>query len=378
MRISPAWIVVVLIGAWSIRPDGIATGAPEQAKGNSASAAEYDSMIAVVLAGTPTKSAPPVGGELDGPFGMAADGAGNFFIAEISGHRVRKLDAQGRLSTIAGTGVEGFAGDNGPALQAQFHGMHHLALAPNGDILVTDTWNNCLRKIDVHSGIITTIAGSGVKGFSGDGGPARRAQCGGLYCVAVDAPRNRLLLADLDNRRIRVVTLGDGKIDTLAGNGQAGVPADGSLAQHSPLLDPRAVACDGQGNVYILERGGHALRAVDLQGRIRTVAGTGRVGPAADDVAARAATFNGPKHLCVDGQGDVIIADTENHVIRKLLVRENRVVRVAGTGKLGSAGVGGSPRNVELNRPHGVFVDAQGAIYIVDSGNNRILKLQER
>jgi streptogramin lyase len=185
-------------------------------------------------------------------------------------------------------------------------------------------------------------------------------------------------LADLDNRRIRVVTLDDGKIDTLAGNGRRGVPVDGSLAKDNPLVDPRAVAGDAAGNVYILEREGHALRVVDPQGRIRTVAGTGRKGPAADEVAALQAMFNGPKHLCVDGRGDVIIADAENNVIRKLLVRQQRVLRVAGTGKQGSAGVGGPPREAELDRPHGVFVDSRGMLYIVDSGNDRILRLEKR
>jgi sugar lactone lactonase YvrE len=310
------------------------------------------------------------------PFGMDADRNGNLFIVEMTGNRVRRLDTKGRLSTVAGTGEKGYSGDGGPAAAAQFNGMHNLAVAPNGDIFLADTWNRRVRKIDGTTGIITTIAGTGAKGFSGDGGPADRAECGDMYCVTLDVPRNRLLLADLDNRRIRLVTLDDGKIDTLAGNGRRGVPADGSLAKESPLVDPRAVAADAAGNVYILERGGHALRVVDAQGRIRTVAGTGRKGPAADDVAALQTTFDGPKHLCVDGHGDVIIADAENHVIRKLLVREGRVVRLAGTGKQGSQGIGGPPRDAQLDRPHGVFVDPRGTLYIVDSGNNRVVKMK--
>jgi sugar lactone lactonase YvrE len=330
------------------------------------------------VAGSPAKGAKPVGGELRMPFGIDADRNGNLFIVELTGQRALKLDPNGRLSTIAGTGEKGSGGDGGPASRAQFNGMHHLAVTPGGDLLIADTWNRRVRRIDGRTGIITTIVGTGAKGFSGDGGPAARAECGDIYCVALDVPRNRLLLADLDNRRIRVVTLDDGKIDTLAGNGLRGVPADGSAAKESPLVDPRAVACDAAGNVYILERSGHALRVVDPQGRIRTVAGTGRKGPAADDVAALEATFNGPKHLCVDGHGDVIIADAENHVIRKTLVRQQRVIRVAGTGKQGTAGIGGPPRAAELRQPHGVFVDSRGTLYIVDSGNDRILKLEKR
>ena len=333
--------------------------------------------IAVVLAGAPAPGATAVGGPLRTPFALASVG-NDWLIAELTGQKVLKLDAQGRLTTFAGTGKKGSLGDGGPATQAEFNGMHHLLALPSGDVLIADTWNNRVRKIDARSGVIANLVGTGEKGFSGDGGPAAKSQCGGIYSIAFDPPRKRLLVTDLDNRRIRVVTLADGRIETLAGNGQKGTPADGALAREAPLVDPRAVACDAAGNVYILERGGNALRAVDLQGRIRTVAGAGRKGPPADDVAALQATFNGPKHICVDRQGDVIVADAENHVVVKLLVRQGRVVRIAGTGKRGSAGVGGSPLRLELNRPHGVFVDRDNRLYIVDSSNDRVLKIERR
>lgn len=334
--------------------------------------------VAVCAAAGPLRAVLVVGapGELSMPFAVDTDRAGNLYIAEMTGQKVRKFDTAGRLSDYAGTGAKGAAGDGGPAAAAHFNGMHHLAVAPNGDLFVADTWNNRVRKIDARSGQITTVVGTGEKGFAGDGGPAVGAQCGGIYCAALDVPRNRLLLADLDNRRIRVVTLADGRIETLAGNGRKGVPADGAAASDSPLFDPRAVTCDRAGNVYVLERSGHALRAVDPRGRIRTVAGTGRKGPPADDRPARAATMNGPKHLCVDREGNVIIADAENDAIVKLLVREQRLVCVAGTGRRGSAGVGGPALSVELNRPHGVFVDSRGTLYIVDSDNHRVLRLE--
>ena len=275
----------------------------------------------------------------------------------------------------ARAGEQGFSGDGGPAAQARFHWIHNLAIAPNNDIYIADTFNHHVRKIDAHSGIITTVVGAEKKGFSGDGGPAARAACGDIYCVMLDVPRNRLILTDLDNRRIRVITLADGRIDTLAGNGAKGVPADGSPARLSPLADPRAAVSDAGGNVYILERSGNALRVVDPQGRIRTVAGSGKKGLPAADVPALKATFSGPKHLCVDRQGDVIIADTDNHVISKLLVRQQRVVRLMGTGQKGSAGLNGPPLGIQLNIPHGVFVDRAGTLYVCDSGNNRVLKL---
>jgi DNA-binding beta-propeller fold protein YncE len=136
------------------------------------------------------------------------------------------------------------------------------------------------------------------------------------------------------------------------------------------------VAADDKGNVYVLEREGHALRVVDPSGKIRTVAGTGRKGFRGDDGDARRAEFDGPKHLCVDRNGDVLIADTENHVIRKYLPREGKVVRVAGTGRKGTAGLDGPPKEAELNQPHGVNARPDGTIYIADSSNNRVLKIE--
>jgi sugar lactone lactonase YvrE len=260
---------------------------------------------------------------------------------------------------------------------AEFNGMHSLALAPNGDVFVADTWNNRVRRIDTKTGLIHAFAGTGEKGFSGDGGPAAKARFGGVYCVALDPKGKRLYLADLDNRRIRAIDLKTCVVTTVAGNGDKGVPADGAAATKAPLVDPRAVAADADGNVYILERAGHALRVVDARGRIRTVAGTGKAGASGDGGDARRAMLNEPKHLCIDMDGAVVIADTDNHVIRKYLPRQGTIVRVAGTGTKGSAGVGGPPEMAELNQPHGVHVGTNGDLYIADSGNHRILRVRK-
>jgi sugar lactone lactonase YvrE len=155
----------------------------------------------------------------------------------------------------------------------------------------------------------------------------------------------------------------------------AGTPTKGAKPVGGALRTPFGVDADRAGNLYIAEFAGEQVRRLDSQGRLTTFAGTGTKGPAGD-VPALQATFNGPKHLCVDGQGDVIIADSENHVVRKLLVRDKRVVRLAGTGRQGGAGVGGPPQKVELNRPHGVFVAPQGTLYIADSDNHRVLKIE--
>jgi hypothetical protein len=165
-------------------------------------------------------------------------------------------------------------------------------------------------------------------------------------------------------------------VRTVAGNGARGVPEDGAEAVNAPLVDPRAVIADGQGNVYVLERSGHALRVVSADGKIRTIVGTGAKGADGDGGPARRATLNGPKHLCFDLEGNVLIADTENHLIRKFLVKEGRIVRVAGNGRRGSEGLGGPPEQAELNQPHGVYVHRSGAICISDSSNHRVVKIE--
>ena len=338
--------------------------------------ARADRLVLVAGGGDKGDGAPATEAQLHSPFGIDFDSSRTMFIAELEGGHVHRIDRQGIFTTIAGTGSEkGDSGDGGPAKAATFNGMHSLAVAPSGGIYIADTWNNRVRKIDPRTGTITAFAGTGKKAYSGDGGPAVKADCGGIYCVAFSPDAKTLYLADLDNRRIRAVDMAGGVIRSIAGNGSQGAPADGSLAREAPLVDPRAVAADREGKVYVLERGGHALRVVDREGKIRTVAGTGKVGPAADSGPAIAATLRGPKHLCLDHEGNVIIADTDNHVIRKYVPKDGTLVKIAGTGKAGSAGVGGAADQVELNQPHGVHVDRDGTLYIVDSLNNRILKM---
>jgi sugar lactone lactonase YvrE len=220
------------------------------------------------------------------------------------------------------------------------------------------------------------VAGTGEKGFSGDRGQAVEAKFGAIYSIAISEDGSTMVLADLDNRRIRSVDLKTGIVSTVAGDGSKGAPKDGELAVKAPLVDPRAVAVDGSGNLYILERGGNALRVVGRDGTIRTVVGTGKAGASGDGGAARLATLNGPKDLAIDRDGGVLIADTENHAIRKYRPGDGTIVRVAGSGKKGSAGIGGPAEQAELNQPHGVMVDHRGAIVISDSSNGRIVKIE--
>jgi NHL repeat-containing protein len=342
-----------------------------------ASSVYADRLVLVAGGGSGVENVAATQAKLIAPFGIDFDKAGNMYIAELSGQRVLKVDAKGELGIVAGAGEKGNTGDDGPARKAQFNGMHSLAVAPDGDVYLADTWNNRVRKYDPKTGRITAVAGAGAKGYAGDGGPALKAEFGGIYCVAFDAKGTKLYLTDLDNRRIRVVDMASGVVDLVAGNGKKGVPDDGADAKTSPLVDPRAAVVDRNGNVYILERAGHALRVVDPKGKIRTLVGTGKAGATGDGGDAPTATLNGPKHLCMDLEDNVIIADTANHVIRKYLPKQKKIIRLAGSGKKGSSGAGGPALQTPLNEPHGVHVHSSGTLYIVDSNNHRVFRLEK-
>ncbi len=301
---------------------------------------------------------------LKNPFGLAFDAKGNLYIAEYLGGRLHRMAPGEKPEIIAGNGTDGFAGDGGPASKAIFNGMHNVAAFPDATLFISDTRGNRIRKI-TPDGTISTIAGTGAKGFSGDGGPAVDAKLADPIAIALNPARDTLLIADLENRRIRAIDLASGRIRTVAGNGKSGVPKDGAIATEAPLTDPRACDVDSKGNLYILERNGNALRVVRPDGTIHTLAGSGKKGAA--DGPAKSAEMNGPKHICIDASDRVVIADAENHLIRRYDPASDRLDTIL------SAGPGGS----KLNRPHGVWFH-DGALYIADSWNDRVLKATPR
>jgi DNA-binding beta-propeller fold protein YncE len=297
--------------------------------------------------------------DLAEPFGVAFDAKGNLLIIEYTSS-LRALTPAGKVVTLCGDGTKGDGGDGGPATAAKLNSPHALAVGAEGVVYIADSLNHRVRAIDPKTKVITTFAGTG-KGYGGDGGPAAKARFSGIYCISFNPAKDKMVVTDLDNRRVRVIDMASGVVSLVAGNGKKGVPPDGAVATDAPLVDPRAATMDAKGNVYLLERGGHALRVVDPAGKIRTLIPPG--------------TIKGPKHLCVDRNDDVIIADTDNHRIVKWLAAEGKLVPLAGTGKKGAAGVGGPPEKLEMNQPHGVYLDEKGELYICDSMNNRVLRI---
>ena len=296
---------------------------------------------------------------LNRPFGVDFDSKGRMWIVELEGGRVHR-SANGVRKQVGGDGSKSYRGDGGSLGQATFNGMHNLAIAPDDSVYIADSWNHCIRRVDAK-GHITTYAGSGKAGFSGDDGTAAKAQFNYIMCITLNPSGEKLHVADLKNRRIREIDLKSDKVLTIAGNGQRGIPKDGAKATEAPLVDPRAVCSDTAGNVYVLERGGHALRVVRPDGRIYTVAGNGEKGNS--DGMGSAARFNGPKHICADPAGNIYVADDVNHLIRKYEPKTGEVSTVLGRGK------------VKLSKPHGVTWD-KGKLYIVDSSNHRILRVE--
>jgi DNA-binding beta-propeller fold protein YncE len=308
------------------------------------------------------------------PFAVAFDKQGNWYVCEHKGERIVRIDRSGKAAVLAGTGREGYSGDGASAALAAMFDPHGIVIpAGHHQMYVADTRNHVIRKIDLKTGRISTVAGTGKAGYAGDGGLATKAEFNGTFAIDADAKGRSLYIADLGNRRVRRVDLKSGVVTTVVGNGEKGVPQDGADATASPLVDPRAVAVAADGSLYILERGGNALRVVDRRGKIRTLIAPAESAPSA--ATAVVPDLNGPKHLCVDRSGNVIIADAENSLVRKYDPRTGKTKTIAGTGQPGEAIIAGEPLKTLLNRPHGVFVHPSGALYISDSYNNRILKL---
>lgn len=313
---------------------------------------------------------------LDTPVGVLALPGGGFLVADGSNHRVRSVSGGGLIDTIAGNGVPGFAGDGGPATAGSLYEPHGIARDSAGSLYIADYQNNRLRR--VVGGVIGTIAGNGWPGYGGDGGPAASAQFSvptGPTNVFIDDRTGSVYVADNDAHRVRRITP-DGIVTTVAGTGIAGYSGDGGPATAAEFNLPVDMVVDLSGNLVIADRRNHRVRLVDaVTGVVSTIAGNGTVGPAGDGGPAVDAQLNFPSGLAVDPAGDLLIADTFNHRIRKVVRATGAILTVVGSGAPGFGGDGGPATDALLLAPTGVAVDATGNIYVADRDNHRIRKV---
>jgi sugar lactone lactonase YvrE len=305
------------------------------------------------------------------PSGVAFDASGNLYIADNDNNRIRKVDTNGIITTVAGNGQNGYSGDGGAATNASLEGPFGVACDTSGNLFIADLFNNRIRKVDTN-GIITTVAGNGGAGYSGDGGAATNASLYYPEGVAVDTMGN-LYIADYQNSRIRKVNT-NGIITTVAGKIGFGYSGDGGAATNATLYLPTAVAFDASGNLYIADADNERIRKVDTNGIITTVAGNGNSGYSGDGGAATNASLYYPEGVAFDAFGNLYFSDDGNERIRE--VDTNGIITtVAGNGQYGYSGDGNVATNVALYGPDGVAVDSAGNLFIADGGNNRIRKV---
>ena len=311
------------------------------------------------------------------PFGVEVGNDQALYITEVRHHRVRRLDLQtGRLTTVAGCGEKGYDGDGGLATAARLNEPYEVRFDADGNFYFVEMMNHLVRKVDVKSGIITTIAGTGKAGYSGDGGPATQATFRQPHSIALD-DRHGLLIADIGNHRIRRVDLRTGIVSSIAGNGDKKLPVAGGRAVDGPVLGPRALYFY-QGELWVALREGHSVWRLSREaGRWQHVAGTGQRGFTGDGGPAIQATFDGPKGIALDQRGNLYIVDTENQAIRRVDAATGTITTIAGGGpsQRGGAGDGGPAPAAQLDRPHGICVTPDGTVYIGDTLNHRVRRV---
>lgn len=312
--------------------------------------------------------------QLNNPFAVARGPDGLLYICDVENHRIRRVAADGTVATFAGNGTQGYAGDGGPATAAALNEPYEMAWDRSGNLYFVERMNHTVRSVDARTGTIRTVAGKGVAGFGGDDGPAPEALLNQPHSLTFDAAGD-LLICDILNHRIRKVDLDTGKILTWAGTGEKKTAPDGSPITGSPLHGPRAMALASDGKLWLALREGNAVLQLDpTANTVRHVAGTGKPGFTGNGGPAREATLSGPKGVALDRAGNVYLADTESHSIRMIDVARGTLELVVGDGKKGN-GPDGPPLQCRLGRPHGVFVDTDGSILIGDSDNHVVRKL---
>jgi streptogramin lyase len=335
-------------------------------------AAEIHTVAGTGAKGFSGDGGPAAQAQINNPFGIARGPDGALYICDCMNHRVRKVTPDGTISTYAGIGTPGHSGDGGPATQAAMNQPYELRFDRSGNLFVVEMAANVVRKVDARTHVISTVAGTGEAGFGGDGGPATAAQLRAPHSIQFDGAGD-LYICDIANNRIRKVDMKTGIISTFAGTGEKKTAPDGSKFAGAPVNGPRAIDFDRDGNLWLALREGNAIYKLDLAaGTLHHIAGVGgKPGFTGNGGPAKAAVLGGPKGISIAPDGRVYFADTESHSIRYVDLKKGTVELLAGTGERGD-GPEGDPLACKLARPHGVFVDSDGTVLIGDSEAHRV------
>ena len=337
-------------------------------------------MQAITIAGTGELGYSGDGGAalkatMRDPDGLVRGPDEAIYICESHNHVIRRIAPDGTISTVAGNGTVGYSGDGDLATKAQLNEPYEVRFDKNRDLFFVERLNHIVRRVDMKTGLISTVAGTGKAGFSGDNGLAKGAQLKEPHSLQF-GPDGTLYVADVLNHRVRAIYLQTGIINTLAGTGQKAPTPDGAVFKDVPLSGPRALDFDADGNLWLALREGNAIYKFDMiAGTIHHMAGTGKSGFTGNGGDAKKATLSGPKGIAIAPNGNVYFADTESHTIRLIDVKNGTLQLAVGTGKKGN-GPDGEALQCQLARPHGIFVDKDGQLLIGDSENNcvRVVK----
>jgi len=315
-------------------------------------------------------------GQVNDPYGFAIGPDGALYFCDLGNQRIRRIDLRSRqVTTVAGDGLRGRDGDGGPATQASLDMPHEIQFDGHGHLYIAERDNHVIRRVEARTGVISTFAGTGTAGFSGDDGPATRAQLRAPHSIAVDPTKRFLLICDIGNHRIRRVELASGRIETIGGTGERKPTPEGAPLTGTPLDGPRTFAFDDRGDLFLALRERNAIYRVDRRSStLHRVAGTGEQGYSGDGGPALRARLGGPKGLAWH-RGVLYVADTENHAVRAITLKTGIIRTVLGTGVRGD-GPEPDPLRCALARPHGVLVDARGALYVGDSEAHRVRVLR--